>query len=555
MSRPQWLDKYPLAVVCLLLGNAVCQADGPTDGILWLDGHVFPRFAAPAKQLDTLNLHDLTPDEQLTFSALAGQVNRRQPRIALVSSRNEEAEKWFRTPTVNLSIGNRFDQSDKYTLLAKYAEEVRGLVLYDPTRNPHLRNLAATVAAIEHALPVTREVAAAIKSSGVEAKVIADLSTLDFATPIEVYEHLYDNYWSKCEKRFLLSARPDDHGGDFHHTRDLAAACGAAAVWLDCREPAERKLFGKFLADMPVGNSAVLGWYTTERSGVTTATEYGVGTMAADHFTNATLFAAGNPEIRIPTPPACPAVENKLYVAVFISDGDNIQYVQNAMRRIWDHSAAVRGQQPLNWTMAPGLVDIAPGILNYYYDTATPLDCFVCGPSGMGYLMPFNTLAEPGAPVGNKLDDPRRMEAYAQLTNRYLRRAGLKVVTIWDDATPSQRQAYEQHCPDLLGATVQNFRDVPSVQSSWENNRLRVERLQIPYADNAESLSRSLTALHAKHDQSAPEFAAYQVNIWKLQPERLVAWMTKIQRELPQVEFVRADHFFQLQALGSADTR
>ncbi len=189
------------------------------------------------------------------------------------------------------------------------------------------------------------------------------------------------------------------------------------------------------------------------------------------------------------------------------------------------------------------------GILNYYYDTATPQDCFVCGPSGMGYLMPVNTLAEPGAPVGNMLDDPRRMEAYAQLTDRYLRRAGLKVVTIWDDATASQRQAYERNCPDLLGATIQNFRDVPSVQSSWEHNRLRFERLQIPYADNADALSQSLAVLHAKGASTAPEFAAYQVNIWgSLQPDRLVAWMTTIERELPRVQFVRADHFFQLQA-------
>ena len=82
--------------------------------------------------------------------------------------------------------------------------------------------------------------------------------------------------------------------------------------------------------------------------------------------------------------PRKPKLDNKAYVAVFISDGDNIQYTQRAMRRIWDRAAPHRGKVPLNWTIAPGLVDIGPGILNYYYTTATEKDCFVTGPTGMG---------------------------------------------------------------------------------------------------------------------------------------------------------------------------
>ncbi len=155
MLRLRWLNKSVLCLACWLFGMAACRAEVPANGLQWPEGRVFPQFAAPAEQLDALNLHDLTPDEQLTFSALAGQVNRRQPRIVLVNRRpnekpgNSGPEQWLRTPTINLSIGRRFDSFDKYALLAKYAKEFRGLVLYDPTRNPHLRNLAATVAAIE----------------------------------------------------------------------------------------------------------------------------------------------------------------------------------------------------------------------------------------------------------------------------------------------------------------------------------------------------------------------------------------------------------------------
>lgn len=515
---------------------------------------MLPHFAAPAKALDAIDVGALSQDEQLTFSALAGQVNRTQPRIMLWNRRSEEgADRWLRTSTVNLEIGEFFgdltnDQRNKYDLIAKYRGEVRGVVLYDAETNPHIHNLACTVAGLRKALPVTRETLEALAKHGIELPVVEDLTPLTFASEVETYEHLYRSYWPECEKRFIVSARPEGRGGDYHHTRDLAAACGAAMVWLDCREPRQRELFGKFLADMPAGNAVVLGWYTSERSGVTTATGFGIGTMPADHFMNATVFAGGSHKIHVPEAPARPALENKLYVTVFVSDGDNIQYTQHALRRMWDGASGARGRAPINWTIAPGLVDIAPGILNYYYDTATPNDCFVCGPSGMGYVMPVNTLEEPGAPLGSMFDDEARMDAYARLTSRYLERAGLRVVTVWDNLTPMQRRSYEANCPTLVGVTVQNFHDDPTVASSVVNDRLKFERLEIPYAGSADQLRGSLEARLARWQRDAPGFVAYQAEVWsRLRPDRLIPLMVEIERQHPEIKFVRADHYFELQ--------
>ncbi len=243
-----------------------------------------------------------------------------------------------------------------------------------------------------------------------------------------------------------------------------------------------------------------------------------------------------------------PGLEKKAYVAVFISDGDNIQYTQRGMRRIWDRAASSRGRVPLNWTIAPGLVDIGPGILNYYYTTATSNDCFVTGPSGMGYAMPFNTLEEPGAPVGVYLADQNRMDGYARLTETYLQRSGLRVVTIWDNATPMQRASYEKHCRNLYGATVQNFKDVPSVAGSVEGERLRFDKLVIPYVTTYPHLHRSLSRELRRWDGNAPLFLAYQVSIWgEMKPDRIVELAENLREQFPgQVKFVRADHYFNL---------
>ena len=517
-------------------------------GISWPKGQALPTFATPADKMDWIDVQDLSKDEQISFSALQGQVNRKQPRIYLLDRRSDEGRTtWAGTPTVNFAPGNPFDRATKYDLLAKYAAEVAGVVLYDPLISPHYRNLAGTLAAQRHAIPVSTEVAAQLKSHGIELKVVEDLSGLKMTTPVEIYQYLYDHCWAKAEKRLIVSARPFDEG-DLHHTRDIAAACGAAVVWLNTQDPAEKKVLQKFFGDMKAGEAIALGWYTTERSGVPTATEFGIGTLAADFFVSGSVYAGTDHHIQIPKVPPMPALENKVYVAIFISDGDNIQYTQHAMRKNWDRTATSRGKVPLNWTIAPGLVDIAPGIRTYYYSTATANDCFVSGPSGMGYLMPFNTLKEPGAPIGTTLTDPARMDGYARLTETYLQRAGLRVSTIWDDATPMQRKSYEKFCRNLYGATVQNFKDVPAVAGSVENNRLHFDKLVIPYAGSFEHISGSLDREVRRWNGKAPLFLSYQVNVWgEMRADKIVELQEKLSRDYPgKVQFVRADHYFNL---------
>lgn len=519
------------------------------EGIAWPQGQALPVFATPAKPLDAIEVQSLSVDEQITFSALQGLVNRKQPRILLLDARaGEGRDTWARTATMPLEFNEPFGRDKRYELVAKYAGETNGLVLYDPAVSPHYRNLAGTVAGQLRALPVTPEVRGRMREAGIELQTVADLTTLKFATPLEIYGHLHETYWKKCDKRLIVSARPDHRGGDHHHTRDVAAAVGAAVVWLDNRIPGQRDMMRKFFADMKAGEAIVLGWYTTERSGITTASEFGIGTMPADFFVSASVFSGADHRIRIPAVPKMPALENKVHIAVFISDGDNIQYTQHAMRQVWDRTKSVRGRMPLNWTIAPGLVDIAPGIMNYYYGSATSNDCFVTGPSGMGYMMPCNTLDEPGAPVGEYTRDESRMDGYARLTETYLQRSGLRVMTVWDDASPMQRRSYEKHCRNLYGATVQNFKDVPSVGSSTEGQRIRFDKLVIPYAGSYGHISGSLVREIERWDCKAPLFLAYQANIWgELKPDRLIELHDNLTRRFPdKIRFVRADHYFNL---------
>lgn len=524
------------------------QVSNFTSGMAWPRGQALPTFATPVPVLDTILVQDLSPDERLTFSVFQGLVNKSRPRVYLLDSGADEGTyTWANTALVGFANRSLYSNANRFSLIAKHAGLISGVVLYDPSVSPHYRNLAGTVAGLENAIPVTPEVRAALTSRGISFPVVADLTSLPYTTPEEIYNHLYETYWPECNKRVIVSANPADNG-DLHHTRDIAAATGGAVLWLSTTNTGQRDILQKFFADMTAGEAIVLGWYTTERSGITLATSYGIGTIPADFYISGTVYGGTDHRIRIPKVPPKPTLENKIYITIFLSDGDNAQYMQRAMRRIWDQHSSSRGRFPMNWTVAPGMVDLGPALLNYYYTTATPNDCFVAGPSGMGYLMPVNTARETGAATGNHLSNEAAMDGYARLTETYMQRAGLRVLTVWDNANAMHRASYERNVRNLYGATVQRFSGSSSVLSSVENGRLCFDRLGQAYATTYAGIRDSLNTRIGSWNGSEPLFLSTQVSIWgEMKPNRIVDLCNELNALHPgKLVFVRADHYFTL---------
>ena len=79
---------------------------------------------------------------------------------------------------------------------------------------------------------------------------------------------------------------------------------------------------------------------------------------------------------------------------------------------------------PIGWTMSNRLAEWAPAIFKYYYDSATPADSFLLGPSGYGYVYPSmmdetdkGTLADATADAGKRFD----MKGYIYALGMYPR--------------------------------------------------------------------------------------------------------------------------------------
>lgn len=501
--------------------------------LCWPEDRLLPNLLPPASQVKTLDMSaaGLSDEERVMFCTLQGIVNRTRPRILLYNHNEEPQNTWPSAHSLTTSVVNK---STPYDMVKLFKDEIKGLVLYDKTKSEHYGNLAVTIAGLDRLLPVTEQIKNKLIANGMDFPVVEDLTQLTMTSATDIYTYLYDNYWSRCNHRLLISERPT-----IPYVHDIGAACGSACVWLDPRKSAEAKVLDKMLQDMTPGRDIVLGWYPEERSGVGEATKYGLSSVPADFFENTTVYSAVNKPVRTARVPKRPKLENKIYATVYISDGDNIQYCQHAMAKIFNQNG--RGQMAMNWTISPALVDIAPSMLNYYYSRATNNDCFVSGPSGLGYAMPYD--------AHNYLyynESAEVITPYVKLTQRYIEKAGLRVITIWDNISSEQRKVFAENCPYLYGLTINDWeRQAGRLGASTTLRRLSTVPLYPCYASGTNVITDFFNRDIKNFKGTTPMFVTGQVTVWDVGPDKLIALNESLNNLSPgNVKIVRADHWF-----------
>ena len=502
-------------------------------GLSWPKGQALPQFASLAETLDGFDMRKaaLSLSGKAMFTALQGLVNKTKPRIILFGDVREGNYKW--PDNLHLKIA---EWSDKWGLFKKYQNEISGVILYDAEKSSHYLNLASTIGGIKNALPVTQADLDSLKANGFNFPVLADLTNLTYTTPTEIYQYLYDNYWEQCTKRLLvsLSARCPNY------IRDIGMASGAAFVWLDPRKEEEAVVLRKFFGDMKAGESIVIGWWAEERSGIGMGAAYGISTIPSDFYENASVYAGTSHNIQLPVVPKKPKLENKIYLAIFLSDGDNVQYCQHAMSNLWDNKN--RGEVPINWTVSPGLADFGPGLLNYYYTTATPNDFFSSGPSGLGYALIYD--------AHNKKWNMTKSEhtnAYTKFSQQYLEKSGLRVITLWDEISEQQMEIYTTNCRYLYGTTQEDWERSKPLQTIIKQDKLAFMPNHPCYASNIEDIYVRWAKKIKDFDGSKPLFLAAQGVSWKMGPENIVLLKEKLEKLSPgKIVICRGDHFFTL---------
>lgn len=101
------------------------------NGITWPYGQVIPHFAMPADTLDALDIQEgISDDEKLMFTVLQGLVNKTHPRLFLFQPAGEGKYKW--PEKLGLCM-DELPRAKRFELVRKYAAELDGVVLYDPS--------------------------------------------------------------------------------------------------------------------------------------------------------------------------------------------------------------------------------------------------------------------------------------------------------------------------------------------------------------------------------------------------------------------------------------
>jgi len=382
----------------------------------WSADRMLPAFQAP-HHLNVYDIRSISRDEQLSVTTLAGLINRPQPQVYLIA--NDDDSFWLNEVLASIPHDTPYVASDAIldALLTTYRTSVRGMVIYDPNFIDSI-NIATTLAGQRDAIVVSPTQAQTLEQGPHKLPILDDLRNYQWHTRLHAYHWAKLNLLNNASTHVIAGLDPNNLTG----LRSFLVATRTFVYWLDSRnyitDPtlnwmSERRLMKQLYSTLPAG-ATHLGWFINEPSGVALTSESAMAVLATDFFSNLEVWTSVRASVPItqnvgylpPRQGALPGGQvsrfivdqqpttsaSKVYVSFTISDGDNLQYSQHRMLRLWRDAA--RGSIPIGWTISPVLPQAAPAMAAYYTRTATPNDELIAGPSGAGYMFPSRWPAE-----------------------------------------------------------------------------------------------------------------------------------------------------------------
>ena len=356
-------------------------------------------------ELAIYDLRALAPEELLSVSTLLGLVNRGPARVYGIE--NADDEFWLAQLDDSLPCTRpAVENGDVLAhLLRTYHELVQGLVIYDPALIDS-RNVASTLASLRAGLVVSPEQAGHLQNAPYSLPILADLRVHSWKSRLQAYTWAYKHLLAACSPDLVAGLDPSICGT----LRSFLVTQRVFTCWLDARKiipervagwRCERGLFKRMLAHFHAG-TLHLGWFVSEPFGIRLTSRAAILTLASDHCTNLAVWSSlpvqsirEAPALTEETgstniPQIAPGKEaynaQTTYLSFTMSDGDNLQYCQHYLLRLWRDPA--RGSLPIGWTIAPALWYTMPHLAAFYRNTLSPNDVLIAGPSGIAYMLP-----------------------------------------------------------------------------------------------------------------------------------------------------------------------
>ena len=377
-----------------------------------------------------LALEDNGWKTQVTMYALQGLANRDGPRLMY----DTQFWNWKQADTVwrdyyaeNKSI--TFETlTDIYDVIDRFRDTFKGLIVCDPKVEQSLY-VACTLAGLEDLLPVMPPMAEKLLAKYPDLEVVHDLvgRWSDEFAPLD---YCIDELMPRCQPGMIYSV-DNLWTGMSTNTLDLAVARKSFVYRCstNTQYPEDSKRIWRIHAGAGP-NCGVYGWGEPEDKYCEMASMNSNYIMCTE-APNLSFHAQVPVDMKKfrqkshPDQSKLKLEEDKYYVSFMTTEGDALKIHMSFQGGAWHDSD--RGKVVINWGFQPRMVDVAPAMAEYYYNTMTDKDHFFCGCSGAGYTYP-NWMPEP--------------EEFFRETDRYMEKADIHTMDCWINFS---RPVYERY--------------------------------------------------------------------------------------------------------------
>jgi hypothetical protein len=394
-----------------------------------------------------VNVFDIREDEnisKLTSAAMQGVINQTHAQSYLLwldqhlDQLDDAGCAYELQPPVTTSKNKGFA-----SLYNMYKNEFNCVVVWDENE-PWSWSLALMISALQKGIPVTAYMKNFINTElgGTGSLQVHDIRGA-WSSKAEAYRWAIDNLADYCHEKISFSAGlRSDYKDNPWRMYDYTVACKGFCFWLDETNGDDRAILNQIFDKMqyPVGSS-VFGYGVNtngdELNKITNARN--VGFVVSDYYANGSYWSCfPNKSFQQRKGVAGTVEPGKIYVSISLSDGDNVQFDQNSLYQIFKEGKR-RGEVPVAVTMAAGLQELNPKLLEFYYKNLTQNDELTAGPSGFQFI------------YGDEYAQSGKYAEWIEMNNKWLSTAGFHTAHLWNTVEQMYFKQYmESSMVDLV---------------------------------------------------------------------------------------------------------
>jgi hypothetical protein len=390
---------------------------------------LFPKMQA-STNLFVIDCQADSQDAKMSVWALEGLINQSAAEVYIIE------KEWSRHQEQLGDCGKPFETLDPLpgsngglrTVFKKYQGRVKTMIIYDPDKD-WTKYLSVMAAAQQSGIPVTESILHDLTSEFNWKGNVQDFRNR-WNNNTEAYDWALQNLMPHCNKQVVFA------GWIPLSIVDYIVASKGFAFGLDFKtdQTEIEKIFST--PGYGVGTS-LMGYANTGDDANVIANHYGIGCVVSDLYANGSFWSSfPDKTYKQASGHAIPAIPGKVYVALVWSDGDNLQFDQNAIWNLWHDPA--RGTVPVGTTMDTALQELNTPLLDWYFAKMTTNDELLGGPGGFQFI------------YVNEFND-NLFPAWCQLNRSWIDGLGFRTSCLWDTTYPSPKYTNYVETSGLTG--------------------------------------------------------------------------------------------------------